>query len=384
MECTLPSPINHRPPDGILRQGSSGLATTGDHRDVPHWGAQAPKGEFLRIGLGGGMGVETVGSLERRETPPEDGWAFYCNDFQLSEARPWIVPADIRFFQAAPSRGAEGRRLAWQTPVRGPFEQVMQEIFQQFHAGSLLKAVPAVTAEAAWEETLWPALLERCFAARSDLGSHPYAWQIGEEAACGLTPEVLFRLEAGELRTMALAGTVPAGQEALLLTNEKLVREHETVVASLVERLTPLGELHREARRIMPLNGMCHLCTKLRMTLDLPEHPMSPWRPERILPNLISLLHPTPALGVAPRTVETLAQLKKWRDVLGVPRHFGAPLGVKWPGGILMLVSIRGVFRLGGKVLLPTGCGVVQGSRIDEEWQEMALKRNWVQQALGC
>lgn len=177
---------------------------------------------------------------------------------------------------------------------------------------------------------------------------------------------------------MALAGTVARGAEQELLCSEKLLLEHETVVASLVERLAPLGELSREPRRLMPLNSLTHLCTKLTVVLDDRN-----W--QNRVTDLISLLHPTPALGVAPRNEESLGHLRGWRQKLGVPQHFGAPVGVKWPGGMLMLVAIRGVFWENEPKIayLPSGCGIVAGSQLETEWAELALKRRWVRETLA-
>jgi menaquinone-specific isochorismate synthase len=339
---------------------------------------ETKRGDFLRIELGGGRAVETIGELERRAEAPEDGWAFYCNDFELSDAKPWLVAENVQFSLPWHTElPAAQNLLKWQEPEFTPFKSVFDAIFEEMATHGLLKAVPAVTAKSPWNTAVAPQLLSRCFRARGDVGSHAYGYEIEGRGAAGLTPEVLFRMEDGILHTMALAGTVPQGLESDLETSEKLRHEHEMVVASLVERLTPLGELRRDARRLMPLNGMTHLCTKLRVVLDDAN-----WLHRTT--DLISLLHPTPALGVAPRNAASLKLLGGWRKDLGVPSRFGAPLGVKWPGGMLMLVAIRGVFWEHGQAYLPSGCGIVAGSEAEAEWAELSLKRRWVRNALGC
>jgi menaquinone-specific isochorismate synthase len=37
----------------------------------------------------------------------------------------------------------------------------------------------------------------------------------------------------------------------------------------------------------------------------------------------------------------------------------------------------------GGQVLLPSGCGVIDESRLVNEWRELRLKRNSVKQVFG-
>ena len=43
---------------------------------------------------------------------------------------------------------------------------------------------------------------------------------------------------------------------------------------------------------------------------------------------LVRALHPTPAMGILPRSAENLAALHAWRRQLEVPDTFGAPFGV--------------------------------------------------------
>ena len=160
-----------------------------------------------------------------------------------------------------------------------------------------------------------------------------------------------------------------------MLKSPKLLREHELVVEMLRERLAPLGELQMEPRGLLALGTMTHLCTRIQVMLDHPAQP-------GISDALIRLLHPTPALGIAPRTMETLELLQGYRQQLGVPKMFGAPFGIHWPQGMLMLVAIRGIFWENGEVKLPAGVGLVVGSQLELEWAELELKRSWVRHAL--
>ena len=75
--------------------------------------------------------------------------------------------------------------------------------------------------------------------------------------------------------------------------------------------------------------------------------------------------------------------LHAWRQQLSVPSTFGAPLGVQWSGGMQMVVTIRGLWWEQDAISLPAGCGIVDGSELEQEWRELGLKRRWVKQAFG-
>ncbi len=104
---------------------------------------------------------------------------------------------------------------------------------------------------------------------------------------------------------------------------------------------------------------------------------------ERSIGRLVRILHPTPALGPLPRTEDTLAQLLAWRERLKCPPWFGAPFGL-WRDGVFeALVAIRMVVWEGREVRIPSGCGVIEESRLVNEWRELRLKREAVRESFG-
>ena len=98
---------------------------------------------------------------------------------------------------------------------------------------------------------------------------------------------------------------------------------------------------------------------------------------------LIRRLHPTPALGPLPRTEETLKMLAEWRERLGCPTYFGAPFGLLRNGIFRAVVAIRSVHWNGCKIAIPSGCGVIEASRLVNEWRELRLKREAVKTVFG-
>src|SRR5690606_24006282 len=115
-----------------------------------------------------------------------------------------------------------------------------------------------------------------------------------------------------------------------------------------------------------------HFLTHIRVTLHEAGNPA----------DLILKLHPTPALGPLPRTGETLAQLFDWRSRLGCPNHFGSPFGLWDHGKFHAVVAIRGIWWRNDDLRLPAGCGIIEASRLVNEWRELRLKRDSVKRFL--
>lgn len=319
--------------------------------------------------------IEGRGPFQSSTLPPGDRLAFYINDFALGSAAPWQIPATTGPApHAARPPDPDIFPAEWNPPDRAAFESVFAEAMQAIRQRQLLKVVPVSNATARLGADPGPALHALLHPARIAGMGHAAAWCGGTEGFATITPEVLFELSGNRLVTMALAGTADAQHEADLRQGPKLAREHEIVVDELHRRLANLGRVSLTAREVVPLGTVRHLRTTL--TVDLPEEPRG-----QTLNDLIHLLHPTPALGISPRTPETLEQLRQYRSRCGVPPAFGAPMGVAWPGGAVFLVAIRGLFWQGRTLHLPAGGGLVAGSILENEWEELELKRNWVRHA---
>ncbi len=319
--------------------------------------------------------IEARGPFQSSALPAPDRLAFYVNDFALSHATPWQIPHLAGLCQDSPLPAAPDVFPArWDPPGQAAFQAVFTDAMRAIRQRQLLKVVPVSNATARINADPAPALHQLLHPARIAGMGHAAAWCTGTGGFATITPEVLFELSGTRLTTMALAGTVDAQHEADLRQGPKLAREHEIVVDELHRRLANLGRVSLTAREVVPLGNVRHLRTTL--TVDLPNAPQG-----QALNDLIHLLHPTPALGISPRTPETLAQLSGYRARCGVPDAFGAPFGVAWPGGAVFLVAIRGLFWQDHTLHLPAGGGLVAGSVFENEWAELELKRNWVRHA---
>jgi menaquinone-specific isochorismate synthase len=295
--------------------------------------------------------------------PPQEGVAFYRNDFALSDAKPWLVPDRLELLEKRPAVGEI--QIEWGELNPSGFAEVFREVSEAINQGVIEKSVPVVTAKGKGScdpDTLLASLLKLPKALR------PYGW-IGEgEGFLGATPEVLFRYFDGRIYTMALAGTARSDEQILFAVDDKEIREHEFVAQTLIAKLSDLGMVIRSARDILDLGKLIHFQTLIKVELYQYQETKA----------LIERLHPTPALGPLPRTTETMDQLKDWRERLDCPLEFGAPFGFLRDGEFEALVAIRMVAWKGDEFSLPSGCGVIQESRLVNEWRELALKRSAV------
>ena len=322
-----------------------------------------------------GSVVIGYGPFEESAESPADGVAFYLQDFALREPRPWKIPARIERttvaamaerFQSTPALDCEWDRLD-----AASFSQVFQEVMTSINGGVFEKTVPVVTETGTAQQSPGPALLAAM--TRQSAPLHSYGWLQRDSGFAGATPELLVSVHGTRLETMALAGTARSEDREVFAVDEKEIREHEYVAQTLVSKLVGLGNIERCTREILDLGSIVHFLTTI--ALDLP----SPQAPEALLRRL----HPTPALGPLPRTAETLSMLLDWRERLGCPRQFGAPFGLWDQGGFDAVVAIRGIWWDSRKLMLPAGCGVIEASRLVNEWRELRLKREAVKHFLA-
>lgn len=306
--------------------------------------------------------------------PPSDGVAFYVQDFALEDAKPWKIPSRVERTTAAEMaarfHGTPSLDCAWTPLEAAPFSVIFQEVMSSIHGGVFEKTVPVVTETGTTRSSPGPAILAAMTRQAAPL--HSYGWLQQDSGFAGATPELLFSLDGRRLETMALAGTARSEDREVFAVDEKEIREHEYVAQTLVSKLLDLGRIQRSAREILDLGSIVHFLTLISLDLDAPQ----------TAEDLLRRLHPTPALGPLPRTAETLSLLLGWRKRLGCPPQFGAPFGLWDQGRFDAVVAIRGIWWTGENLMLPAGCGIIEASRLVNEWRELRLKREAVKRFL--
>lgn len=191
-------------------------------------------------------------------------------------------------------------------------------------------------------------------------------------AFLGATPERLVCLEGRRVTTAAVAGSGPRGRSPeedarlgrALVESKKEQAEHAVVVRAIRESLARQCDLVRapEAPRLLRLEGIQHLETPIEARL----------REDASLLDLAGDLHPTPAVGGAPRTA-ALGWLAREE---GLDRGwYAGPVGfVDGAGGGELCVALRSGLLRGGEALLFAGAGIVAGSDPESELRETRLK----------
>ncbi|MCW1923431.1 chorismate-binding protein [Luteolibacter arcticus] len=326
---------------------------------------------FAFLDLPDGRSLVGHGPFVSSASPPTGGAAFYRNDFGLTAPEPWLVPQHWEVVgreDVAARIGPVGEPLSctWLPPEASDFASVFQEISAAIRTGAFEKTVPVVVERGTLQEPPGHRLLAAATGSSEPLLG--YGFSDGSSGFAGASPERLLSVTGGVLKTMALAGTARTEERDVLAVDEKEIREHEYVAQSLVSKLGDIGHVRRGPRGIMELGSIVHFHTPIEVDLAGDESPAQ----------LVRRLHPTPALGPLPRTPETLGQLIGWRRRLGTPEDFGAPFGAILDGEFHAIVAIRGLWWQDCDVILPAGCGVIEASRLVNEWRELRLKREAV------
>lgn len=263
---------------------------------------------------------------------------------------------------------------SWQEPAQKDFVEALTQIQARITRGEIQKAVPVVFTRAQQKTGARERakMLLKLLSAPDSL--YVYGFWNSEGGLLGATPEVLFDYSSGLLKTMALAGTCPKSERAerdSLLQDEKEMQEHRLVVEDLTQMLSSWGEVQAQGPYILELPALYHLKT------DLEVHCPS-------MPDFVELsrkLHPTPALGVAPRSAG-------YHWMLALPGQqgrgrFGAPLGFFSSEEALCLVAIRNLQWNKDSAMIGSGCGIVAASELEREWRELYQKRLSVKKILG-
>jgi len=254
-------------------------------------------------------------------------------------------------------------QAGWEANVLAALELINNGVLDKVVLARKAEYTFASTVTAAWILEVLETLTSSCY---------HFLVQPGPEAAfMGTTPERLYRREGNDLLTEALAGTRPLtgeeeedarlGQE--LLSENKERREQELVRRELIRQLHLLSDQldAQETPELLKLERKQHLLSKITATL----------RPGVTDSDILKALHPTPAVGGAPRAnaLRELTRLEPFSR-----GWYAAPVGVIGEAHTEFSVAIRSGLVVDRKVNVYSGAGIVAGSDPTAEWQEIENK----------
>ncbi len=249
----------------------------------------------------------------------------------------------------------------------------VQRALEEIRAGSLQKVVLAravhVTTRSAIDPVAWLVALRERFPTCT-----LFAVGEGDAVFLGATPERLVRVSGELVETAALAGTAPRGASqasdralgVALCDSRKNGDEHGIVVKHLVQALAECcDDVAVDAEpRLLRTRTVQHLCTELRARRRAGS-PVS-------LLQLVERLHPTPAVGGAPRD-RALDWLARHEDV--ERGWFAGPLGyLQSNGDGEFVVALRSALVRGSSATAWAGAGIVARSDPRAEFTETELK----------
>jgi isochorismate synthase len=203
----------------------------------------------------------------------------------------------------------------------------------------------------------------------------------GDSAFVGATPERLVRVDDRNVQASSLAGSARRGttpeddsaRAAELLASEKDRVEHEIVRRALVAGLERLCDdvITDDGPALLSLPNVYHLHTAVRAQL----------RSGHTLLQVVAQLHPTPAVGGAPRN----AALRFIREHEKMDRGwYAAPIGWLQRDRGEFAVALRSSLITGSRASLFAGCGVVADSDPDQEYAESLLKLRPMEMSLAA
>ena len=289
----------------------------------------------------------------------------------LGPVYPGRVARFLRLARAAPPRRRETIPYALEPDSREAWREVVGASLAAVRTGRLRKVVPArrlkvVAARPFSSKDLVVNLIDG--PARGTVLLYRYA----DVFFCGCTPELLVRKRGDAVESMCLAGTCAVGNDeeererlaAALLADAKNRTEHGHVVRFIRE----VFDRTCYDVEIPPEPGI--------LALDHVQHLHTPARARMLegvdLWTMMGDVHPTPATAGSP-----VGEAKMLlRRIEGFNRGFfaGACGFVDGAGDGEFSVALRtGVFD--GEVgYVFAGCGIVEGSDADEEYEETTMK----------
>ncbi|MGE4170234.1 MAG: isochorismate synthase [Candidatus Margulisiibacteriota bacterium] len=194
----------------------------------------------------------------------------------------------------------------------------------------------------------------------------PFGFTFGNTTFLGATPERFLVANGDQVETPALAGTVPRGSnpiedaslEAMLTHSPKLDQEHR-IVAQDIEKVFAKYTTFTQTDTLLKLTKLQHRLTRFSGT----RH--------GALTDMLTDLYPTSAVGGTP----TSAALNWLAE--------NEPFDRGWYSGLVgqvsfqkldLAVALRSALFEGNRCQLYSGIGLVPGSNVDSEWQELNLK----------
>ncbi|MCR9011149.1 isochorismate synthase [Gabonibacter chumensis] len=188
----------------------------------------------------------------------------------------------------------------------------------------------------------------------------------GKCAWMGATPETFLKYDRNGFFTMSLAGTQPATTpKEKIVWSEKDRIEQQIVTDYISQILQPIFTRNLEITgpETVQAGNVYHLCTLFKSDEQLPAEEID---------QLISLLHPTPAVCGIPkkRAMQLISEIEKQER-----RYYAGYLGpIQQNGAFNLFVNLRSMELFNDALKLYVGGGITPASDPENEWEETCTK----------
>lgn len=242
-------------------------------------------------------------------------------------------------------------------PTSEAWRQAVDEAIAAIEGGELEKVVLARTRRFHFPLPISPFDVLALAGTPSDFR---FGWQEAGACLVGASPELLVRLDGSDVAAFPMAGSGPRGSD---LREPVLRREHDAVVADVVARLSAVATLVTATPPTSAAAGpLSHLVTAITGQLSQLTS----------LPQLVQLLHPTPAVGGLPRET-ALAGIDRW-EAFERGWYAGTIGWMNAAGQGEAVLAVRSGLVAGDTLTLYAGAGIVAGMDPDMLVSETELK----------
>lgn len=308
---------------------------------------------------------------------------FVIAPFSISEVHPAVLMKPDVF--SIPSYTQLSANLQKPTPKKGKslMDTVLQEDFDAYRAtfdlflkelGSTALQKLVLSRKAALEKGITSFAM--AFERACNQYPNSYTYLISTPTTgcwMGSTPEMLLRGDVEKWRTVALAGTQLVGEEPMVWDAKN--REEQAIVSRYVERQLRLFGVspQMEGPHNIEAGKMIHLVTDF--SFEIPQNLTNG------LGDLLSLLHPTPAVCGLPKE-------QAYRFILdneGYNRsYYSGFIGEIASNGVTdIFVNLRCLKVERAGCTLYAGGGILSSSDLEKEWEETSNKMATMRGILG-
>lgn len=313
---------------------------------IPHEGVMAVSLDFHQVNTPGTTDNEhfTISTFNGEET---------CN-FKIGNPKTYVLPQRTLTPGTSLTTG-DGDRMRYISLVNKAKGAVLD--------GTLEKVVLSRAVEISLKDFSPNELMLSLFSAYPD--TFRYIWFHPDHGIwAGASPEILLKVDSGEMETMSLAGTRLISELDTNPFGDKEKEEQQLVTNMITDSLRPYSsEMHIGNIEKRKAGELVHLQTRIKVSL----------LPDSAINEVTNSLHPTPAVCGLPR----YAALRFIKQYEGYDRKFYTGyVGLHNPRqqSAAYFVNLRCMHIADNKATLFAGGGITGKSETESEWQETQNK----------